>query len=98
MEDLGTKKCFFWDNNSFFVQVHYYSLHGIHAYYTELSLQNCNNAQKRRICRENSKYAPDENFCGHFCPHRKAATLCWGAHYGGDIDDDDIDVVRGEVF
>ena len=70
----------------------------IHAYYTELSLQNCNNAQKRRICRENSKYAPDENFCGHFCPHRKAATLCWGAHYGGDIDDDDIDVVRGEVF
>ena len=29
-----------------------------------------------------------------------SATLWWGTHYGGDnyLDDDDIDVVRGEVF
>ena len=36
------------------------------AYYTELDLQNCNYVQKRRICRKNSKYAPDENFLGIF--------------------------------
>ena len=35
------------------------------AYYIELNVQICNYAQKQRICRENSKYAPDENFCGH---------------------------------
>ena len=38
------------------------------AYYTELNLQLCNYAQKRRICRENS----NENFYGHFCFRRKA--------------------------
>ena len=28
-----------------------------------------------------------------------SATLWWVTHYGGEgIDDDDIDVVRGEVF
>ena len=32
------------------------------AYYTDLSLQICNYAQKRRICRINSKYALDEIF------------------------------------
>ena len=35
----------------------------------------CNYAQKRRKC-ENTKYAPDEKFCGHFCPRRKAASFC----------------------
>ena len=30
---------------------------------------------KGRICRENSKYALDENFYGHFCPRRKAANF-----------------------
>ena len=32
--------------------------------------------QKRRICRENCKYALYENFHNHFCPRRKAATFC----------------------
>ena len=41
------------------------------AYHTE------SNLQKRRICRENIKYAPDENFYGHFCPRWKAANFCW---------------------
>ena len=40
------------------------------AYYTELKLQL---HAKRRICRANSKYAPDEFFCGHFCSRWKAA-------------------------
>ena len=44
------------------------------AYYTELNLQICNYAQRRRICRENSKYEPD--FCGHFYPYRKATNFC----------------------
>ena len=47
------------------------------AYYTEL-----NYAQKRRIFCENSKHAPDENFCGHFCPRRKAANFCHPASVG----------------
>ena len=46
------------------------------ANYTKLNLQICNYAQKRRICCENSKYAPDKNLCGHFCPRRKAANFC----------------------
>ena len=29
-----------------------------------------------RICRENSKYALDESFHGHFCLQRKAANFC----------------------
>ena len=45
------------------------------AYNTELNLQICNYAQKRRICRKNRKYPPDENFFGHFSPRQKAATL-----------------------
>ena len=43
-----------------------------------------------------------KNFVGIFALAERlptSATLWWGAHYGGDIDDDDdIDVVRGEVF
>ena len=46
------------------------------AYYTELNLQICNYAQKRRICRENSKYVLDKNFYGHFCARRKAVNFC----------------------
>ena len=41
-------------------EVHYNTEHI--AYYTELNLQNCNYAQKRRICRANSKYVPDFAF------------------------------------
>ena len=37
------------------------------TYCTELNLQICNYVQKRHICHENSKYAPDENSYGHFC-------------------------------
>ena len=46
------------------------------AYYTVLNLQICIYAQKQRICRENSKYALDESFYGHFCPRRRAANFC----------------------
>ena len=46
------------------------------AYFTELNLQICDYAQKRRICRENSKYAFDENFHGYFCLRRMAANFC----------------------
>ena len=46
------------------------------AYFTELNLQICDYAQKRHICRENCKYAFDENFHGHFCLWRKAAKFC----------------------
>ena len=46
------------------------------AYFTELSLQICYYAQKRRICRENSKYAPDGNIYGRFRPRRQAANFC----------------------
>ena len=38
--------------------------------------QICNYAQQRHICRVHSKYAHDESFYGHFCPHRKAANFC----------------------
>ena len=46
------------------------------ANFTESNLQICGYAQKRRICRENCKYALDENFHGLFCPRRKAAKFC----------------------
>ena len=46
------------------------------AYYTELNLQICDYALKRRICRENSTYALDDNFPGRFCLRRKAANFC----------------------
>ena len=55
-------------------EVHYYMVYI--AYFTELNLQICDYAQKRCICRENCKYAFDENFYGHFCPRRKAANFC----------------------
>ena len=46
------------------------------AYVTELNLQICHYMQKQRICRENCKYALNENLHGHFCPRRKAAKFC----------------------
>ena len=46
------------------------------VYFTELNLQICDYAQKRRICCENCKYALDENFYCHFCSWRKAAKFC----------------------
>ena len=30
----------------------------------------------RPFYRENSKYAPDQKICGHFCTHRKATNSC----------------------
>ena len=54
--------------------MHYYMVYI--AYFTELNLQICDYAQKRRICRENCNFAFDENFHGHFCPRRKAAKFC----------------------
>ena len=46
------------------------------TYFTELNLQICDYAQKRRICRENCKYVLDESLHGHFCPRWKAAKFC----------------------
>ena len=51
------------------------------AYFTESNLQICDYAQKQCICRENCKYALDENFHGHFCPPTKGCQVlppCWG--------------------
>ena len=46
------------------------------AYFTELNSKIWDYAQKRRICRENCKYALDKNFHCHFCPRRKAVKFC----------------------
>ena len=70
---LGYQSVFFWSKTVFLGKgKHYYMVYN--AYYTELNWQICNSGQKRRICRKNSKYAPEENFCGHFCPRRKLPT------------------------
>ena len=53
--------------------MHYYMV-GI-ANYTELNLQICNYAQKRRICHKKRKQAL-EKFLWSFCPRRKAANFC----------------------
>ena len=50
------------------------------AYFTELNSKILDYAQKRRICRENCKYALDERFHGHFCPRRKPAKPCHPGH------------------
>ena len=55
-------------------EVHYYMVYI--AYFTELNLQICDYEQKRRIYRENCKYALDERFHGHFCLRRKPAKSC----------------------
>ena len=66
-------------------------------------MQIYNYPQKRRICYENSKYAFDKIFYGHFCPHRKSANFChpgvigenqyqWPDHNDfGDGENDDED-------
>ena len=73
--DLWAKKAPFWVKTVFLGQeVHYYMVYI--AYFAELNLQICDYAQKQRICRENCKYALDENFHGYFCPRRKAAKFC----------------------
>ena len=64
---LAKKKCLFGSKTVFLRQ------EGHIAYFTELGLQICDYAQKRRICRENCIYSFDENFHGQFCPRRKAA-------------------------
>ena len=55
-------------------EVHYHMVYI--AYFTELNSKIWDYAQKRRICRENCKYAFDERFHGHFCPRRKPAKSC----------------------
>ena len=46
------------------------------AYFTELNSKIWDYVQKRRICREICKYALDERFHGHFCPHRNPVKSC----------------------
>ena len=73
--NLWAKKCLFRSKIVFLGQeVHYYMIYI--ALFTELILHICDYAQKRRICRENCKYALDENVHDHFCPRRKAAKFC----------------------
>ena len=57
-------------------EVHYYMVYI--AYFTELILQICDYAQKRRICCENCKYVLDENSHAIFAPDERlpsSATL-----------------------
>ena len=73
--DLWAKKVPFWVKTVLLGQeVHYYMVYI--AYFTELNSKIWDYAQKRRICRENCKYALDERFHGHFCPRRKPAKSC----------------------
>ena len=58
----------------YYIAFYYYMVYI--AYYAVLNLQICIYAQKQRICRENSKYALDGSFYGHFCPRRGAANFC----------------------
>ena len=75
LEIFGQKKCLFGSKTVFLGQkVHYYMVYI--AYFIELILQICDCAQKRRIWRENCKYAFDENFRCHFCSRGKAAKFC----------------------
>ena len=73
--NLWAKKRLFGSKTVFLGQeVHYYIVYI--AYFTKLKLQICDYSQKGDICRENCKYALDENFHGHFWPRRKAAKFC----------------------
>ena len=55
---LWAKKCSIGTKIVFLEQeVQYYMVHIAYYSYTELNLQICNYAQKRRICRENSTHA-----------------------------------------
>ena len=51
-------------------------LHGTYCILYWIEYANLQSRAKRRICRENSNYAPDENFCGYFCPRWKAVKFC----------------------
>ena len=75
LEMFGQKKYLLGSKTAFLGQDVYYYMVYI-ACFTELNLQICYYAQKRRICRENCKCALDESFHGHFCPRRKAAKFC----------------------
>ena len=88
--DLWSKKVPFWVKNS--VSWARSALLNVYiAYFTELNLQICDFAQKRRICRENCKYALDERFHGHFCPRRKPAKSCHpGLNIGKHLKSSDI--------
>ena len=78
LKSFGQKKMLFRSKTvSLGQEVHYYMVYI--TYYTEVNLQICNYPQKRRICRENSKYAFGGNSYGHFCPRRKAANVCYPA-------------------
>ena len=73
MEDFVQKKRSYGSKTVFLGQeVHHYMVHI--AYYAELNLQLCNYAQKRRSCRENSKYAPDESFVDIFALAKRLPT------------------------
>ena len=50
LEIIGQKKCFFGSKTVFLEQEMHHYMVGI-ANYTELNMQICNYAQKRRICR-----------------------------------------------
>ena len=50
-------------------------LHGLYWISYWIISANLNYAQKQRACCENSKYTPNENFYGPFCPRRKAANF-----------------------
>jgi len=65
------------------------------AYYTELNLQICDYAQKRRICRENGKNALDH---AHFCLRRKAANFCHPDVGGEDVEDEYDDITEEEFL
>ena len=74
--NLWAKKRLFRSKTVFLGQeVYYYTVYI--SYYTDLDFHICKYAQKQRICRENSKYALDENFMAIFAlAERKAANFC----------------------
>ena len=74
--NLWTAKVFFGSKTVFLgKEMHYYIVDI--ANYSELNLQICNYAHKRRICREKkSRYTLGKRFYGHFCPRRKGANFC----------------------
>ena len=71
--------------------MHYYMVYITN--FTDLILQICDYAQKRRIWRKNCKYELDENFHCPFCSRRKAAKF-W---HPGDNDNDDDDESWGRI-
>ena len=73
--NLWAKKCLFGSKTVFLgKEGHFYMVYI--AYFTELKSKIWDYAQKLRSCRENCKYALDENLHDHFCPPRKAAKFC----------------------